>query len=72
MVEINNNRKESDKRQRRRRNLRMRTSLMTEIRWMQEPMRTTMKKCEDDENNKGKGKLERKRVERKGISNIGL
>jgi len=57
-VEINNNRKESDKRQRRRRNLRMRTSLMKEIRRMQKLMRITMKKSENDENNTEKGRLE--------------
>lgn len=52
-MEINNNKKESDKRQRRRRNIRVRTSLIREIRRMQRLMRTTMKKCDDENIRKG-------------------
>jgi hypothetical protein len=36
----------------------MRTSLMTEIRRMPKLIKTAMKKCADDENNKEKGRLE--------------
>jgi hypothetical protein len=56
-VEVNNN-KESDKRQGRRRNLNTRKSLTTGIRRMRKHMRKMTKKCEDDENNKEKARVE--------------